>query len=427
MPERRKVRTVSQLTMHIKSLLEGNLGSQWVTGEISNCRPARSGHVYLTLNDENSQIAVVVWRSTAERLGFELKDGMDVLMAAKVEVYAARGSYQLVATRVIPQGVGALQLALQQLKEKLAREGLFQPDRKRPIPRIPKRIALITSHQSAAVKDMLQVLTRRWPAVRVIVVPVSVQGDMAAPQIARALSKVHLIPDVDVVITGRGGGSLEDLWAFNEEVVARAIANCRIPVISAVGHEIDVTIADLVADRRALTPSEAAELAVPDRAEFLSDLHALRIRLVNGLKRRAQTSRLRLDNLASRPVLTNPAQRIHHLTEQIDDLDERLHGTVKRRLEQAGQKLARFAESLNALSPLNVLARGYSATYRIGADDQRELLTNADQVQSNDQIVTRLSQGEVVSRVETNSQSVTDSSDTSDSVSSDEDAITTNE
>jgi exodeoxyribonuclease VII large subunit len=402
MPERRNVRTVSQLTMHIKSLLEGNLGSQWVSGEISNCRPARSGHVYLTLHDDHSQIAVVVWRSTAERLGFALKDGMEVLMAANVEVYGARGSYQLVATRIIPQGVGSLQLALQQLKEKLAGEGLFDPARKRPIPRIPKRIALITSHQGAAVKDMLQVLTRRWPGVRVIIVPVSVQGAVAAPQISRALSKVHTISDVDVVITGRGGGSLEDLWAFNEEIVARAIANCRVPVISAVGHEIDVTIADMVADRRALTPSEAAELAVPDRAEFLNDLKTLQLRLVNGLKRRAQTARLRLDSLATRPVLTNPAQRVRQLTEQIDDLDVRLHTSLKRRVETAGQQLARFAESLNALSPLNVLARGYSATYKLGDEGQRELLQAADQVRPDDKIVTRLATGEIVSRVEPN-------------------------
>lgn len=400
MPEPLNVRTVSQLTLQIKSLVEGNLGLQWVCGEISNCKPARSGHVYLTLKDEHAQISVIVWRSTAERLDFELRDGMEVLMAAKVEVYAARGTYQLVASRVVPQGVGSLQLALEQLKEKLAGEGLFQPSRKRPLPRIPKRIALVTSHRGAAVKDMLQVITRRWPAARIVVVPVAVQGKGAAAEIARALRHVHEIPDVDVVITGRGGGSLEDLWSFNEEIVARAIAACQVPVISAVGHEIDVTIADLVADRRALTPSEAGELVVPDRAEFLNDLRGLRVRLINGLKRRAQTARLRLDNLATRPVLTNPKQRVRQLSEQLDDLDDRLRAMMARRLDQANQQLARYAESLNALSPLKVLSRGYSATYRINAENHRELLTNAAQVQSHDQLVTRLATGEVVSRVE---------------------------
>jgi exodeoxyribonuclease VII large subunit len=400
MTERRNVKSVSELTMQIKSLLEGSLGTQWVTGEISNCKPARSGHIYLTLKDQHSQISVVVWRSTAKRMGFELKDGMEVLMTAKVEVYGARGAYQLVANRIVPQGVGALQLALQQLKDKLSREGLFHPGRKRPLPRLPKRIALITSHQSAAVKDMLQVITRRWPAARVIVVPVSVQGDVAASQIARALRKVHEIPDVEVVITGRGGGSLEDLWAFNEEIVARAIADCRLPVISAVGHEIDVTIADLVADRRALTPSEAGELVVPDRAEFLDGLNKLRLRLINGLKQRAKSARLQLDGLASRPVLTNPKQRLQQLAETLDDIDEQLNASMERRIENTKFRLARYAESLNALSPLNVLARGYSATYVLDDKQNRSLLTEPSQVKANDTLVTRLAGGEVSSRVE---------------------------
>ena len=240
MPET-KPKSVTQLTREIKNLVEEDIGLQWVTGEISNCRPARSGHVYLTLKDEHAQISAVVWRTTAGRLKFELKDGMEVVAMGPVEVYAARGSYQLIVNQILPQGVGALETALRQLKEKLQQEGLFEPGRKRPLPRIPKRIALITSPTSAAVKDMLQVITRRWPAVQIVVIPVAVQGDGSALQIAHALRNVHQIPHVDVVVTGRGGGSLEDLWAFNEEPVARAIAECPIPVVSAVGHEIDVT------------------------------------------------------------------------------------------------------------------------------------------------------------------------------------------
>lgn len=244
------VKSVSELTHDVKKLIEGNLRTQWVGGEVSNCRPARSGHVYFTLKDDEAQMSAVVWRTTAARLGFELRDGMEIVAVGRVEVYAARGSYQLIIQKAFPQGMGALELALRQLKEKLQAAGLFDPDRKRPIPRIPNRIALVTSPTSAAVKDMIQVITRRWPSADIVVVPVAVQGPNAAPEITHALDAVHLIPGVDVVITGRGGGSLEDLWAFNEEMVARAIASCKVPVISAVGHEIDVTIADLVADRR---------------------------------------------------------------------------------------------------------------------------------------------------------------------------------
>ena len=270
-----KPKSVTQLTREIKNLVEGQIGLQWVAGEVSNCRPARSGHIYFTLKDQYSQIAAVVWRLTAERLKFQLKDGMEVIALGPVEVYAARGNYQLIIEQLVPKGVGALETALRQLKEKLEKEGLFDPARKRPVPRVPRRIALITSPTGAAVKDMLQVITRRWPAADVLLMPVKVQGEGAAAEIAYALRNVHRIPDVDVVVTGRGGGSLEDLWAFNEEPVARAIAECPFPVISAVGHEIDVSIADLVADVRALTPSEAGELVVPSREELSAELASL--------------------------------------------------------------------------------------------------------------------------------------------------------
>jgi exodeoxyribonuclease VII large subunit len=411
MPET-KPKSVTQLTREIKHLVEGEIGLQWVTGEVSNCRPARSGHVYFTLKDQNSQIAAVVWRLTAERLKFQVKDGMEVVAMGPVEVYAARGSYQLIVNQLMPKGVGALETALRQLKEKLEKEGLFEQERKRPIPRIPKRIALITSPTGAAVKDMLQVITRRWPAARIIIMPVAVQGDAAASQIAYALRNVHRIPDVDVVVTGRGGGSLEDLWAFNEEPVARAIAECPIPVVSAVGHEIDVSIADLVADVRALTPSEAGELVVPSRDELFAELTSLQDRLVTGLRRKADRARLQLDAVASRRVFTNPQQVVRQFSEQLDELSERIEAAARRRIERERQTLAQASGTLEALSPLGVLARGYSMTFLADGDEsdsegvvsRRALLREAGDASPGERLLTYLQSGQIVSRVESVSE-----------------------
>ena len=407
------VKSVSELTHEVKELIEGNLSTQWVGGEVSNCRPARSGHVYFTLKDDESQISAVVWRNTAARLGFELRDGMEIVAVGRVELYAARGTYQLIIQKAFPQGMGSLELALRQLKEKLEAEGLFDPARKRPIPAIPKRIALVTSPTSAAVKDMVQVITRRWPNADIVVVPVAVQGPNAAAEIAAALGIVHLIPDVDVVITGRGGGSLEDLWSFNEEVVARAIANCQLPVISAVGHEIDVTIADLVADRRALTPSEAGELVVPHRVELVAGLDELRERLKNSLTQRAVHARLKLDSLASRRVFTNPQQRVRQLGEGLDDLSDRLNAVMRRRVDRSKQALSQLSATLNSLSPLGVLSRGYSVTYGCevsgessgNPDDTPQvergrLIRDAASVSEGETLLTYLGNGRLISRVE---------------------------
>jgi exodeoxyribonuclease VII large subunit len=394
-------KSVSQLTFEIKELLEGNLSTQYVAGEVSNCRPARSGHVYFTLKDEQSQIAAVMWRSSVARLGFDLRDGQEMIAVGRVEVYAPRGSYQLIVQQAIPQGLGALELKLRQLKEKLAAEGLFDPARKRPIPRLPRRIALVTSPTGAAVRDMLQVITRRWPNVNIVIVPVAVQGQKAAPEIAAALRSVASIPDVDVVITGRGGGSLEDLWAFNEEIVARAIAECPIPVISAVGHEIDISISDLVADVRALTPSEAGELVVPIQAEYLEALDEVRSRLINSLKQRAVRARTQLDGLASRRVFSNPTQRIRQLEERIDELGDRLTRAAQRRVEQSRQNIARLSGSLNSLSPLGVLARGYSMTFQLDESGERSVLvSDTTTVTPGDRIYTYLKAGRIISRIE---------------------------
>ncbi len=390
------VQSVSELTSEIKDLIEGNLPAVWVCGQISNCLQANSGHVYLTLKDERSQLSAVIWRGTAAQLRFELHDGLQVVAGGSVEVYAPRGSYQLIVRQLIPQGIGALELAFRQLHQKLSAEGLFDPRRKRAIPRLPKRIALVTSPVGAAVHDMIQVMMRRWPAVDVVVVPVKVQGAGAAEEITAALRMVHLIPNVDVVITGRGGGSLEDLWAFNEEAVARAIAACRVPVISAVGHEIDVTIADLVADVRALTPSEAAERVVPDHNEVRQGLDNLQRHLVSGLRERAAKARLKLDALAERRVLSHPLQAIHDRMTRLDELDVRLCRAARQRTLAAKQQLNVAAATLEALSPLKVLGRGYSITMMANT---QEIVRFADQLAIGDEIETMFTRDRIRSRV----------------------------
>lgn len=390
------VLSVSQLTEILKGAIETAFPDVWVVGEVSNCIHAGSGHVYFTLKDDEAQLRAVMWRSTASRLRFQLRDGIEVVACGKVELYEARGQLQIVVTQLVPQGVGALELAFRQLHERLAAEGLFDPERKRPLPSFPRRIALITSRDGAAVRDMIQVITRRWQGADLVVVPVPVQGEGAAALIAAALRNVHRIPEVDVVIAGRGGGSLEDLWAFNEEVVARAIAACRVPVISAVGHEIDVTIADLVADRRALTPSEAGELVVPSRDEVAHLLRRTRDRMTAALLDRASRARMRLEALSSRPVLVRPSARIQELGQRLDDLSARMERGLRVRVERAQQQLAATSGKLHVLSPLHVLERGYSITRRLS---NGEVLRRAEEVSPGEEILTTLGAGTLRSRV----------------------------
>jgi exodeoxyribonuclease VII large subunit len=391
------VQSVSQVTRELKELVEGNFPRVAVLGEVSNFTRAGSGHLYLTLKDEAAQLRAVVWRSQAARLKFEIADGLEVVAVGRVELYQGRGSLQLIVDQLTPRGVGALELAFRQLQEKLAAEGLFEAERKRPLPRFPKRIALVTSPTSAAVRDMLQVITRRWPAADVVILPVAVQGPGAAEEIAAALRRVHTIPGVDVVVTGRGGGSLEDLWAFNEEIVARAIAACRLPVISAVGHEIDVSIADLVADRRALTPSEAGELVVPLHAEVVAELKRLRERTAAALSSAARTARLRLEALAHRGVFSHPLEFVHDRMTLVDEQERALSRAVEATLERNRGELAVVAASLDALSPLRVLRRGYSVTRK--ADDGR-LVRETTDVERGETIETLLESARILSTVE---------------------------
>jgi exodeoxyribonuclease VII large subunit len=388
--------TVSQLTAQLKGVMEDSFRLVWVSGEISNCKQASSGHIYFTLKDEGAQLSAILWRSAAQRLRFQVKDGLKVLAAGPIQLYETRGQYQLIAEQLEPQGVGALELAFRQLYQKLEADGLFDPDQKRPWPVFPRRIALITSPTGAAVRDMLQIITRRWPNANVVVVPVPVQGAEAAPQIAAALRCVHLIPDVDVVICGRGGGSLEDLWAFNEEIVARAISDCLIPVISAVGHEVDVTIADLVADKRALTPSEAAELVVPLESDVRLVLEQARQRLTSALQYQAQHARFQIERLAEHPALCRPLDRIRELEAEVDSLEERMRRAIRRQVESSRHELGTIAASLNALSPLAVLDRGYSLTKRL-ADGS--LIRELDQINVGDRISTLFASGSLISEI----------------------------
>ncbi|QDT99793.1 exodeoxyribonuclease VII large subunit [Gimesia aquarii] len=397
-----EILSVTETTRQVKNLVEANFPQAWVIGEISNCTVASSGHVYLTLKDDSAQLRAVIWKRTASRLKFQIEDGMEVVAVGPIEVYQARGTYQLNIEQLIPQGVGALELAFRQMQEKLAAEGLFNPEHKQPIPFFPRKIALVTSPTSAAVRDMLQVITRRWNAVDLVIVPVAVQGEGAAGQIAAGIEVASQIPNVDTIITGRGGGSLEDLWAFNEEVVARAIFECPIPVISAVGHEIDISIADLVADRRALTPSEAAELAVPLQSDILATLTHWGDQLTTHLKQRAQQVRLQLDALAAHPALTRPLDMIHNRVSQLDELDRRLIRSTRELISRFESETKRLSSALDALSPLKVLNRGYSIT-RVETESQTtetDIVKSIKQLNVGDTLQTHVTDGVIFSQVQ---------------------------
>ena len=430
----RRVYTVSELTASIKTTLEEGFPMMWVEGEISNLRTPGSGHAYFTLKDEGAQISAVLFRGRGRRLRFELEDGMQVLAFGGLDVYAARGQYQLVVEMMEPKGLGALQLAFEQLKRKLEAEGLFDEARKRPLPAFPRVIGIVTSPTGAAIRDMLNIIGRRFADLHILITPVRVQGDEAPGEIVQALLRLQEIANLDVIVVGRGGGSIEDLWAFNDERVARALAACRVPVISAVGHETDFTIADFVADLRAPTPSGAAELVVREKLAVMERLADLYARLKQAMTAEVGARRERVDFLIRRRVLTDPARTIRDLYRRLDDLQGRLRlglrasqrhishrvalatGALRSRsplgriagasalLSQLRVRLtssaanniktsrARFAEAvgrLESLSPLGVLARGYSVT-RLPSG---EVVRSATQVGAGDALEILLHQG----------------------------------
>lgn len=383
--------SVSELNARIKGLIESDpvLGSVYVRGELSNYKVYPSGHHYFTLKDAESSLRCVLFRSAASKLRFRPESGMRVTAWGRVAVYPRDGAYQLYCEGLMPEGAGDLQVAYEQLKAKLADEGLFDPAHKKPIPRYPERIAVITSSAGAAVHDIIRVLRKRWPVAKVVLLPVRVQGVEAPPEIAGALRYANKYRVADVIITGRGGGSIEDLWAFNDERVARAIYASELPVISAVGHEPDVTIADFVADLRAATPSNAAELVAPDMSELRDALRSAAARLDQAVDRGLSQRRAALTELSSRRVMQSPTGFIDQRRLELDSIRLRLDAAATGRLNRERQEFARLAAKLDALSPLKVLGRGYS----IALDAEGRAVREAAQLKAGDKLDLRLSRG----------------------------------
>jgi exodeoxyribonuclease VII large subunit len=431
-----RVYSVSELTREIQGVLEGRFPSLLVQGEVSNLRAPSSGHIYFTLKDSGACLDAVLFRTEARRLRFEVRDGISLVARGRLAVYAPKGGYQLICDGVEPLGAGALQVAFEQLKEKLHQEGLFALERKRKLPLIPRRIAVVTSPSGAAVHDFLRVLHRRFPGLPVLIVPARVQGEGAAQEIARGITRAGKQRRVEVVVVARGGGSLEDLQAFNEEVVARALAACPVPTVSAVGHEVDVTIADFVADARSPTPTAAAELLAPVKAELLADVAQRKARLLRALRgqierKKAQLEKmriadprrligdrkLRLDRLRQRledafhaqlsPRLSrlsklrerlqtqHPREKLHRLHREVARLQERLRALAQKALAARKHRFEGLNGRLETLSPLRVLARGYSVTF----DTRGRALTSATQVMPGEQVRVRLHEGELSAQV----------------------------
>jgi exodeoxyribonuclease VII large subunit len=436
-PEPRRVYSVSQLTDRIRALLEERFFEIWVEGEISNCFVAKTGHMYFTLKDTQAQVKAVMFRSAIRYLRFKPQDGLRVVARGRLTVYDPKGEYQIVCEHLEPEGLGARQLAFDQLKERLAHEGLFDPRRKRALPALPRKIGVVTSLDGAAVRDIIKVLRRRYANAHIVIRPTRVQGEGAALEIARAMAAIGKVKGVDVVIVGRGGGSIEDLWAFNEEVVARAIAGCPVPTISAVGHETDVTIADFVADMRAATPSAAAEIVVARKDDFWARIDRLGQRVETLMQGRLHRMRARIGAVESRPGYAGFATRVAMRARRADDLshqllraargglgrrergyqalrlalerfdvrrrfgsirtrlvgvDGRLKSSADRRLHAADARLRGAAARLESLSPLAVLARGYAVCWNA---DRTAIIRDAAAVELGDRVHVKLERGEL--------------------------------
>jgi exodeoxyribonuclease VII large subunit len=436
-PPRRRILTVSQLTAAIRTLLEERFVEIWVEGELSNCKVWNTGHMYFTLKDGGAQIKSVMFRSSLRYLKFKPQDGLRVVARGKISVYDPKGEYQIICEHLEPEGLGARQLAFDQLKQRLAKEGLFDPRRKRPLPTLPRKIGVVTSIEGAAVRDILKVLRRRHPNAHIVIRPARVQGEGAALEISRAVRAIGKVKGVDVVIVGRGGGSIEDLWAFNEEVVARAIAGCPVPTISAVGHESDVTIADLVADVRAPTPSAAAEMVVARKDDFCANLDRLSHRLGTAVGGRTRRAELRLRSLEARPAFGGfrgrLAMRGRHAAELTHEMRRAMRAAVSRRerayqglrlkletfdlrrrlgavrtrlvaakgrldagaarrLHAADAQLRGVAARIESLSPLAVLGRGYAVCWNA---DRTAIVRDASGVAAGERIHVTLHRGEL--------------------------------
>jgi exodeoxyribonuclease VII large subunit len=414
--------SVSQITELIKAALEVAFPQVWVEGEISNYTKAASGHVYFSLKDENVVLKAVLWKSEAQKVPFEMKTGLKVVCRGRITVYAARGDYQLSVDLVEPKGKGALQLAFEQLKEKLKAEGLFEPGRKKKLPLRPKTIGIVTSRTGAAIRDILRILERRYAKLHILIYPVKVQGEGAAQEIATGLDYLGTLSDVDVIIVGRGGGSIEDLWAFNEEAVARAIFRSPKPVVSAVGHEIDFTIADFVADVRAPTPSAAAEIVIEKEEAFEERIRTMSQRLGELVKYSVQERKSDVAELAQRRIFQNFRLGLKEFIQRVDDLDARARNVI--RVERQGlaemrgaallfseklshlfgQKLRdhrasweRLSTNLHSLSPLNVLKKGYALCW---TDGGLRLVRKIEEITEQDTVIVSFAKGEFQARVQ---------------------------
>ncbi len=388
--------SVSQLNRQVKTLIEQGMTRLWVEGEISNLSRPASGHIYFSLKDDNAQVSAAWFRQRQRGPAVGLKDGDKVLAFGRVSIYETRGNYQLIVEQMEPAGEGVLKLRFDALKKKLANEGLFDEDRKQDLPALPARIGVITSPSGAAIRDILSILGRRFPAIPVVIYPAAVQGDAAPGELIDALATAVRRADCDVLIIGRGGGSLEDLWAFNDEKLARAIGACPLPVISAVGHEIDFTIADFVADVRAPTPSGAAEIVAPDQNEWLRRISVLAIRIARVGQRSVEDRAQELDWLARRLIASSPAATLRRQSDRLRENHRRLFSGVRIAVADAGHRIALLGRALNSVSPLATLDRGYAIVMKA---DTGNVLLRAAAVAAGDDIRARLSQGELIATV----------------------------
>jgi exodeoxyribonuclease VII large subunit len=390
------VETVNEITLRVKGVLESRFTNVAVQGELSGGKVFSSGHFYGALKDESSKLNLTIWRSSMTRIRFDLEDGMKVIAYGNLEVYPKNGAYSLIATRIEPVGQGELDLAFRQICEKLRQAGLFEADRKRPLPEFPKRVAVITSVSGAALRDFWRVVSDRWPLVELIVIDSLVQGDAAAEKLTLAVRSAQEIKDLDLIVLTRGGGSREDLWPFNDESLAYAIAASCVPVVSAVGHEIDTSVSDLVADYRAATPTHAATNIFPDLREVLQRIDGLDIRLRTGMDQRLLQTGRRIDEL-DRRLVSAGSRVVERASSSVQQAESRLKSGLQRRMTELETNLIRQAAVLESLSPLKVLSRGYSVTL---ADDGKRVVRSASEIMAGDAIETRLPDGRVISRVE---------------------------
>ena len=394
----RTIFNVSEITKTLSRIIEQQpqLQNVWVKGQVSNLSRPASGHIYFTLKDENSNLKSVLWRSSAARLQFLPRDGDEVLVQGRIGIYAVGSEYQIVVNKVEPLGIGALQRAFEELKQKLADEGLFDEHHKKPLPMFPKKIGVITSETGAAIQDIQQQLQKRYPLAELLLYPTLVQGEYAAAQIVHAIRSMNSRTDIDVLIVGRGGGSIEDLWAFNEEIVARAIFNSEIPIVSAVGHETDFTISDMVADHRSPTPSAAVEHIVPDKEDLLTQFRGLKERLNVLILHRLEAQHDELDALESGLSPSKRKDTIYQLSQSIDGLEKAYQKAISDRLNVESNRLQSLAARLNGLSPLATLKRGYS----IIRSSSGEVITSSHQVNIDEQVDLKLADGSLICTVD---------------------------